>query len=69
MFVCDGCQHEFDFLMIICGLALCNECLKPYDDALSECQSHKELDIVGRRIRSDILSFRKGERVNKCFRE
>ena len=55
MFICDGCQREFDFGTSIGGLALCDECIKPYDQAFLRCRSQRDHDELVRRVRAEIL--------------
>lgn len=55
MLFCDVCGRESDFLVLVCELQLCDDCLEPYDDLLSRCQSMREYDVVSRQIRADIL--------------
>ena len=57
MVVCDGCKRESesDNLIPIAGLLLCVECLEPYESEARFDSSLREMDMLERRIRSDIL--------------
>lgn len=57
-FRCDKCCRIFDFISFIGGVALCRECVKPYDAELLHCLTHREYhDFIGR-LRAEILGFR-----------
>ncbi len=57
MIICAGCKRELDYdsLMLMSGIWVCFDCLGPYEDLAWECQSLRDMDMLERLVRSDIL--------------
>jgi hypothetical protein len=62
--ICDGCKQDLgsDLLIPMCGLLVCIDCLEPYEGLASECDCLRDMDMLERLVRADIL------RVNRKVR-